>query len=262
MSQITWFKIDDGFWSHPKVAMLSDGAVALWARAGSYSCQHLTDGVVARTLLRMLGTVDAADELVAAGLWDATPDGWVFHDWSEYQETSAVVKRRRDESRERQRRSRARREEKRSDTQGPSRGESQSVSRVTDDVTDGVSSLPPTRPDPTRPDPTSEVVTGGGGVTSGNARETPPPGNLDPSNPRCPKHVGVSASDAGPNCVGCKRVREWCESAPERAAADDLSARRSRREAIDGCGLCDDQGYVLGVEPVRRCAHLRPAQES
>ncbi|WP_415678839.1 hypothetical protein [Tsukamurella hominis] len=260
---MTWFKIDDGFWSHPKVAMLSDGAVALWARAGSYSCQHLTDGAVARTLLRMLGTVEAADELVAAGLWDETSDGWVFHDWSEYQETSAVVKRRRDESRERQRRSRARREEKRSDTQGSSRGESQSVSRVTDDVTDGVSSLPPTRPDPTRPGPSSSGVTGGGAVTSGNAREAAaPPGNLDPSNPRCPRHLSVPAAEMGPNCRGCRQVREWCESAPDRGKADEVAQRRSRREAIDACGLCDDTGYVLGVEPVRRCSHLRPAQES
>ncbi|WP_367582218.1 hypothetical protein [Tsukamurella tyrosinosolvens] len=259
---MTWFKVDDGFWSNPKTMELSGAAVGLWVRAGSYSCQHLTDGVIARSVLRMLGTPDEAAELVAAGLWDETASGWVFHDWSEYQETSDVVRQRRDDNRERQRRLRERRGQKRNDTRGDSRGESQGVSRVTDVVTDGVSVQPPTRPDPTRPDPSSEVVTGGGGVTSGNARDTPPPGNLDPSNPRCPKHLDVAVSDAGPNCVGCKRVREWCESAPDRARADDLSARRSRREAIDACGLCDDTGYVLGVEPVRRCAHLRPAQES
>lgn len=148
---MTWFKIDDGFWSHPKVAMLSDGAVALWARAGSYSCQHLTDGAVARTLLRMLGTVEAADELVAAGLWDATPDGWVFHDWSEYQETSEVVKKRRDAWRSRQRRSRESREQKRNDSHGDSRGESHDVSHVTEGVTPGVSPRVPSRPVPSRP---------------------------------------------------------------------------------------------------------------
>ncbi len=31
---MVWFKIDDGFWSHPKVLELSDAAVALWTRAG------------------------------------------------------------------------------------------------------------------------------------------------------------------------------------------------------------------------------------
>ncbi len=109
---------------------------------------------------------------------------------------------------------------------------------------------------------TSVGTCGGGSRASAREATAPPPGNLDPSNPRCPKHLTVLADDMGPNCRACRRVREWCESAPDRAAADDLSARRSRREAIDACGLCDDTGYVLGVEPVRRCAHLRPAQES
>lgn len=87
-----WFKIDDGFWSHPKVIELSDPAVALWVRAGSYCAGHLTDGLVRRSTLRMLGADrDAAIELVLAGLWDETGDGWSFHDWDEYQPTREQV---------------------------------------------------------------------------------------------------------------------------------------------------------------------------
>lgn len=141
---MTWFKVDDGFWSHPKTATLSDAAVTLWVRAGAYSCQHLTDGVIKRPVLRLVGESDAATELVEAGLWITRPDGWRFHDWDEYQETSETVKKRRDDARERQRKAREAREEKRAMSQG--------MSRVTDSVTHAVSSLPPTRPDPTRPD--------------------------------------------------------------------------------------------------------------
>ena len=146
---MTWFKVDDGFWSHPKTASLSDAAMATWVRAGAYCCQHLTDGVVYAHILRLVGTVETAEELVAAGLWLTDPAGWRFHDWDKYQETSTVVEKRRDDARDRQRRSRAKREEKRREPQG----ESHVTGDVTHDVSNGVSSLPPTRPDPTRPDP-------------------------------------------------------------------------------------------------------------
>ena len=132
---MTWFKVDDGFWSHPKTATLSDAAVTLWVRAGSYSCQHLTDGFVPRSALRLVGTESAAVELTSVGLWLDADNGWQFHDWDEYQETSEAVKQRRDAQRERQRRARAKRDE------------SRRASRVTDTVSHGVSAQPPTRPD-------------------------------------------------------------------------------------------------------------------
>ena len=138
---MTWFKVDDGFWSHPKTATLSDAAVTLWVRAGSYCCQHLTDGFIKAPAMRLLGDAEAVSELVEADLWHPVDGGWIFHDWSEYQETSETVKKRRESARERQRRARELREQK--------RNESQDQSRRDIEVTDAVSSLPPTRPDPT-----------------------------------------------------------------------------------------------------------------
>ena len=144
---MTWFKVDDGFWSHPKTATLSDAAVTLWVRAGAYSCQHLTDGVIAKPVLRLVGVESAAGELVDAGLWIEHPDGWVFHDWDDYQETRDAVRKRRDDWRDRQKRSRERAEQKRRE----SRSESHDMSRVTDGVTTGVSQGVPSRPVPSRP---------------------------------------------------------------------------------------------------------------
>lgn len=149
---MTWFRIDDGFWSHPKVVGLSDSAIALWTRAGAYACQHLTDGVIAAPVLRLVGEKDAAEELIGAGLWEKVPGGYAFHDWAEYQETSTAVKDRRAAARDRQRKSRAAREAKKAATQSGS-GEATApvtpVSHVTDDVTSQEVSEKFSSPDPT-----------------------------------------------------------------------------------------------------------------
>ncbi|MFW8622498.1 hypothetical protein ACOI1A_00835 [Corynebacterium glutamicum] len=144
---MAWFKVDDGFWSHPKVLLLSDSAVALWVKAGTYSCQHLTDGEIPRQLLRFLGTESAADELVESGLWNATDQGFRFHDWDDYQETSDAVKQRRDQARERQRKRRAERDKPKNGHASVTR-DSQRDTTVSHSE---VSTPDPTRPDPTRP---------------------------------------------------------------------------------------------------------------
>ena len=94
---MTWFKVDDGFWSHPKTITLSAEAVALWVRAGSYCGKHLTDGYVPRVMLPMLqGTEHHTIELVTAGLWTQEPDGWQFYDWHRYQDSKDTVEKRRE----------------------------------------------------------------------------------------------------------------------------------------------------------------------
>ena len=104
---VTWFKVDDGFWSHPKTLALTPEAVALWVRAGSYCGKHLTDGFVSIAILPMLQGDDiAADELVAAGLWRKAKNGYAFHDWNQYQDTREAVEKRREAWKERQRKHR------------------------------------------------------------------------------------------------------------------------------------------------------------
>ena len=104
---MTWFKVDDGFWSHPKTLALSPNAVALWVRAGSYCGKHLTDGYIAASILPMLqGSSDDASELIDAGLWKSAKKGYAFHDWNQYQDTKEAVEKRREAWKERQRRHR------------------------------------------------------------------------------------------------------------------------------------------------------------
>lgn len=145
---MTWFKVDDMFWGHKKVADLESGpafaeALALWTLAGSWCAQHLTDGHVPSAQLRKLvpfKTDRAAQELVRVGLWTDADGGFRFRDWSGYQPSKDSVLEKRAKTAEKvanHRRNRV-------------------GNRVTDEVTDsnvtgtvtGLVTLPPSRPDP------------------------------------------------------------------------------------------------------------------
>lgn len=94
---MTYFKVDDGLWGHPKFDAISDEATSLWVRAGSWSCRYLTDGFIQlRTVMRLGKEKRHADELVAAGLWSECGDGYAFHDWTHYQESKGDVEARRE----------------------------------------------------------------------------------------------------------------------------------------------------------------------
>ena len=84
---MTWFKVDDSFYSHPKVLAMQahkgwKGAVALWSLAGSWSSDHLTDGFIPTAAVARLGCSEAdAKVLVTHGLWIVAEGGFQFHDW-------------------------------------------------------------------------------------------------------------------------------------------------------------------------------------
>lgn len=94
---MAWFKIDDGFHGHPKIVGVSTSAVGLWTLAGTWASQYLTDGFVPSAMVgRLGGTKEDADALVAAGLWIASPEGYAFHDWWDYQPDAASTKAKRE----------------------------------------------------------------------------------------------------------------------------------------------------------------------
>lgn len=171
---MSWFKIDDGFWAHPKILKLNADAIALWVRAGSWSSAQLTDGHVPDHVMPMfLATPDAVTALLTAGLWHtpghscpecadiAFADGYLFHDWYVYQRSREEVLADRAANAERQKRARNRAREKRNAERNDS---TDAVSNgVSNGVTHGVSHADRNGPpDPTRPDPTittsNEVV--------------------------------------------------------------------------------------------------------
>lgn len=102
-----WFMVDDGFWSHPKTLQLSDGAQALWIRAGSWSMKHLTDGFIPDFALPILSAKPRfVNELRTVSLWFSVKDGNQFHAWNEYQRSREDVELERRRNADRKRRSR------------------------------------------------------------------------------------------------------------------------------------------------------------
>lgn len=177
-----WFKIDDQLHSHMKWRACSKGARALWATAGSWCAGQANDGHIPGFALSMLdGTRREANELVNADLWEPHPDGdgWVFHDWLEYQPSSETVVEKRRKEREKKRRQRAAGSSNRAsngtftgrmspgDTTGDRPGDSRHGPP-------GTPSVPDPDPDPQceNPPPTNGGTrpTGGGGDPSDLAR--------------------------------------------------------------------------------------------
>jgi len=143
---VSWLKVDDGWWRHPKIIELSKPARSLWVMAGAWCADQLTDGHLPRGALKLVdGTRKEASELVASGLWDVTEKGWRFHDWSMYQPSREQVLNDRAAAAERQKRARAKARESASKS-----SQSRRDSRATGTVSHGP-------PDPTRPDPTFDL---------------------------------------------------------------------------------------------------------
>lgn len=141
---MTWFRIDDNFALHPKVLAAGNAAIGLWARAGAWSAQLLTDGRVPAEIVFVLGgSQEDADRLVSAGLWRETLSGYEFHEWEERQPTRASVESRRRATRERVADWRSKQAD------DPSRN------AVTNTVRNAVSNVPP---DPARPGPKPKSV--------------------------------------------------------------------------------------------------------
>jgi hypothetical protein len=140
---MSWVRIDDKAWSHPKLAGLSGNAVRLWLFALCWCNQQESDGRVPATMLRIFGaSPKVAAELVAAGLWETAEDGWQFHDYLNYQPSREQLTAQRNATRDRVTKHR---ERERNAVTPP----------VSNAVTNAPVTLPPTRPVPipTRSEP-------------------------------------------------------------------------------------------------------------
>ncbi len=109
---MSWVKLDDGFWQNRKIRGLTHAAHRLYTSALSYAGYHLTDGYLDNLALVDLFAVTGAKpkqaaELVNAGLWDLTGQGYVIHDYLDLNPTREKVLEDRERNRERKERWRA-----------------------------------------------------------------------------------------------------------------------------------------------------------
>jgi hypothetical protein len=100
-----WGRLDDSFYDHPKLDLLGRNRLAcvgLHALAISWCNRFLTDGQVPRARVRRLGgTVELADCLVKAGLWERSEGGnYRIHDFGDYNESADYVRTKRRQMRE------------------------------------------------------------------------------------------------------------------------------------------------------------------
>lgn len=90
---MTWFKVDDGFYSHEKVVSIPRGvraeAIGTWTLCGTWSAAKDRDGFVPAHMIEELGASSAgAEALVSAGLWKRRRGGgFQFVNWEKYQPT-------------------------------------------------------------------------------------------------------------------------------------------------------------------------------
>lgn len=97
---MSWFKVDDRWHSHPKTQGLSLAAAGLWAKAGSWCMDYLTDGrVPTASVVALGGSAELGAELTSSGLWEAVDGGYQFHDWAVMQPASGEIRAKRETDR-------------------------------------------------------------------------------------------------------------------------------------------------------------------
>jgi len=189
---VTWFKIDDSFYDHPKVFDAPDCAVALWTRAGTWSARNLTEGFVPAGMpARLCGDPDTAvRELVRRGLWIKASGGYRFHDWHRYEPSKDAV--------EDLRAKRA--------AAGRRGGQAKAAKQNASNSQASANGVGKQNATPTRPFPSNEGKGERAPASLGAARA--------PDTPRCLRHVGELAH----NCRMCasetKAVRPGRHAAP------------------------------------------------
>jgi hypothetical protein len=174
-----WIRLDDQFPDHPKVLAAGPAAAWLYVCGIGYCNRLLTDGRIPAGQVRKLADVDNAPELAArlvdVGLWEATEDGYIIHDFLEYQPSAEQVKAERADNARRQQEWRERR-----------KGERNALSNA---VTNGVSNAPRNGPvtgapypipSRTLPDPQEAEFSAKVGGRGAPPAAAPPPRQIHP----------------------------------------------------------------------------------
>lgn len=93
---MSWVKLDDRFTEHKKVMGLTDKEFRVHVNALCYAGRMRDPHIHTSVLPAIRATKGTANNLTTKGLWDATSDGWVIHDWEEYQGPRSAAERQSD----------------------------------------------------------------------------------------------------------------------------------------------------------------------
>lgn len=268
---MAWFKVDDGFYDHPKVEELPNAAVGLWVKAGTWCAKHETDGVIPATRVKAFkGTASQIRALIECGLWGETTTNsgakaYSFRDWFDYQPSREEREEERALWREKKRKSRSQKLDKLRQQQNVPEGFPEMSPEGTNE---GVPEMSGTIPVPSRPVP-SNMDIGSQPTTGSSGQADWPAGDeldaLGAATQRA-RDAGISetAIKAGtaeyqrrphPKGPGLLRTLINDAWAAERSRAANDNARASRRATIDACDLCDENGMRDTGQGFARCNH-------
>jgi len=217
------FQVDGDFYDHPKALGMSDAAVALWTRAGSYCVAKLLDGFVPEDALALLSRTpeEASGELVRRGLWRRVRGGFRFHQWDQRNLTRARVDADREYDRQRKQRER---QAARANGNGQVNGNNVRTGH-----------LPDTEPDSER-SPNRSVSVSVSESVSGSGQAAP---RASPEPPRtCPEHLDDPDPPPCGRCADARRAHDRWESQRTARLAAAPKCRRHRGQPAHNCALC------------------------
>lgn len=93
---MSWIKLDDQWMDHPKIIKAGRDARDIWLASITWCAKHLTDGYFPTELLPSLAVSAGvpvancqtfATTLLEVCLWDATSNGYMVHDYLDYNPT-------------------------------------------------------------------------------------------------------------------------------------------------------------------------------
>ena len=99
---MTWSKLDDGFWSNPKVERVGNDGAGAYARCLSYCGHQETDGFIPPGVARYIATARTFQKLEAHGLVEGlNGTGYRIPDYLEFNPSHERLEEKREADRKR-----------------------------------------------------------------------------------------------------------------------------------------------------------------
>ncbi len=104
---MAWVKLDDSFWSNPKVVAVGNEAAGAYVRMLSYCGQHLTDGKVDESVAKFIAKPAILRKLEEFSFLVHQGEAYLIPDYLDFNPSSEQVEGDRAAARERMRKLRA-----------------------------------------------------------------------------------------------------------------------------------------------------------
>lgn len=198
---MSWARLDDRFFMHPKVIKAGHGPAWLWIASIGYASANLTDGFIPESALVLIGNISKTIAkrfsltLVDVGLFEKAEGGFMIHDYLEWNPSAADVRAKRQDIVDRVQKHR---DKKKASKEGDGNEDVTRYNRVSNAIV----TPPPSHPIPSHPDPERNSETGGGlpdperALAPEAPTRTPDPSVPDQSRPEIPAGYRDSVLDA------------------------------------------------------------------